>query len=100
MIDSKLNSNQEEEAEEGANRGIVRGVTGVVRCALNILLMVFAYAVLPLHGSAPVLKIMIKNGLDLTFNFIAFFQGNISERKKESFFYRTKSHKEKFKIKG
>ena len=44
-----LNSNQEEEAEEGGNGAVI----GLLKCAVLVLVVTFVGAVLPFHGSAP-----------------------------------------------
>ena len=49
MIDSNLDSNQEEVLEEGENGA----VSGLLKSAVLVLVMTFVGAVLPFHGSAP-----------------------------------------------
>lgn len=56
MIDSKLNSNQEEEIEERANWGVIGQGIGSLMDTVYVLSMVYINAYLPFHGSAPVYK--------------------------------------------
>ena len=49
MIDSNLDSNQEEVLEEVGNGA----VSGLLKSAVLVLVMTFVGAVLPFHGSAP-----------------------------------------------
>ncbi|WP_099018363.1 hypothetical protein [Marinicella litoralis] len=61
MIDSKLDSNQEEEVEEGSN-GVV--FMGVLVGAL-VIMMTMVACVLPFHGSAPECKNSQKNHVEI-----------------------------------
>ena len=54
MIDSKLNSNQEEEAEEGDVDNVGGAGRGWFCCSLNHCSVVLVFGILPFHGITPV----------------------------------------------